>query len=185
MTLPPANQVPSHIHALDETYGLLYFFEEQQKKKKVSFLSLAGLDIFYKIEQAINANNSTQVEQLIKILLLLGGLPRGSQGFAEVYLVAGWSYFRIGNLNEAVKLLREASSYYHSFDHQYMVSQWMLGQVLLERDGPGDVLEAVHVWQICVATIEKIVERHGMPKRMTRPYSLWKQTLLQQISRTV
>jgi hypothetical protein len=168
------------LNPLKDIYGLLNLFERQS-----SYLTASGQHILHLIDQALAAHNISRVDQLIKSLLTMDGTPRGTLGFAETYLVCGWSHYQAGNLAEAVIYLTDACAYYLSFDHQFMIAQWMLGLVLVTRKDPDDEFEAIRAWQRSLKTIEKILNRRDLPTNRMKMYTSWRQNLVNIINSTV
>ncbi len=144
---------------VEETYTWLDHFEP-------SHLSNAARQLNETITDKLEKNQFQDVYKLIDDLQTLGRSSTDLLENAEILIECTLALYRMGNLNEAVRMLQRAIDAFTPQSHHQAIARWMLGILLWETNDKNPI--AIMNWEKCLENFDELARRADQANKQMR-----------------
>ncbi len=143
----------------EEIYTWLDHFEP-------SHLSNAARQLNETLTEKLEKNQFQDVYKLIDDLQTLGRSSTDLLENAEILVECTLALYRMGNLNEAVRMMQKAIDAFTPQSHHQAVARWMLGILLWETTDKNPV--AIMHWEKCLENFDELAHRADQANKQMR-----------------
>lgn len=136
---------------------------------KTSQLSTSALPLKSSIEEALAAQDFTEIPALVEGLNRIARVSPNREEGGEIFVLCAWAYCRMGQPANALPWIDEALARYIANAHNRAVVQWLKGCIKWEI--PGSEAQAAALWQSSLNSFSALASR----RTVLQPGAQWYQ----------
>ncbi|MCJ7625043.1 MAG: hypothetical protein MUO76_16205 [Anaerolineaceae bacterium] len=138
------------VNTAEEIYAWLDFFEP-------SHLSTSARQLNKTISDKLDKGQFQDVYKLIEDLQTIGKSSADILELSEILVESALAVYKMGNLNEALIMLKKAMDSFTPLSHYQAVSRWMLG--VLQWNMPTQHNQAIINWEKCLRNFDQLARK--------------------------